>query len=302
MLKNFRPMKPCKITEKDLDNLTYPVIVQSKLDGFRCVLLEGKALSYSLKPIRNVYTRTKLEEYFGKHYKVIDGELLLKKENTFQDIQSAFNSVEGEPKFEYYTFDCFQNGPTQSFMDRHALFFADEDDNDYIKNTTNIWCYNKEDVLNHEKQVLDWGYEGIIIRKPFDPSPYKFGRSTLKEGYLLALKRFTDAEAEILGAYPLQRNLNVAEINEHGLTERSSAQANKYDDNLLGGLMVRGINGQFKGVEFNIGTGFTEKQRIDLWQNYTRYGKIVKYKYQSVGSKDKPRLPVFLGFRHEDDL
>jgi DNA ligase-1 len=312
-MKTFRPTKPYKLQESDLDNLSYPVIIQPKIDGFRCVIYEGKALSYSLKPIRNHFTRTKLESFFKDKPYLIDGELTLVAGN-FQSIQSAFNSYGGEPDFRYTVFDavtqvtylCLEYYkrvvPNVELIDRR------------LKWIDHTMAYNKSMVLAAEDYYLKLGYEGIIIRSP--NAPYKFGRSTLREGYLLALKRFTDAEAEVIGAYPLERNCNEAGTNAHGLMERSSAQGNKYVDNLLGGLTVRGINGTFKDVVFNIGSGFTEKQRENLWYRYGNemlalvdrhidtmiQGSIIKYKYQAVGSKDKPRQPIFLGFRSKDDL
>jgi len=57
------------------------------------------------------------------------------------------------------------------------------------------------------------------------------------------------------------------------------------------------------GKEFKIGTGFDDTTREFIWKNKESYiGKIVKYKTQLHGSKDKPRFPVFLGFRHEEDF
>ena len=57
------------------------------------------------------------------------------------------------------------------------------------------------------------------------------------------------------------------------------------------------------GVEFEIGTGYTAKQRAEFWTSQP-VGKIVKYKFQPAGAKDegKPRFPVFLGFRDKADM
>lgn len=299
----FRPMKPYKISEADLDKLSYPVVAQPKYDGIRCVIYRNRALSYSLKPIRNHHIRTTLEsEFAGINWPLIDGELMLVDYNaTFQQIQSAVNRYDGGPQFRYIIFDCAQTTSQTllgaSFLSRSYLF--DSRVLPHTENATNIICYNKQDVLLHEQTVLAWGYEGIILRGIH--APYKFGRSTLREQALLALKRFEDAEAEIVGAYPLERNYNEAEANAHGLTERSSAQSGKFTVPLLGGFIVRGINGTFKDVIFNVGSGFTNKQRKDYWHMHLR-GSIIKYKYQSIGAKDKPRMPIFLGFRSTLDM
>jgi DNA ligase 1 len=302
-MKSFRPTKPYKIVESDLNNLRYPVYVQSKLDGFRCVLLNGVALSYSLKLIRNTYTRAVLEAISTPGWN-LDGELTLVGNNNFQAIQSAFNSFDGEPDFIFNVFDRFKD-PRQSFENR---FITSGDYNsNFVCPVSTYLCDSKLAVTAKEAEFLMLGYEGIIIRSP--TAPYKFGRSTLKEGYLLALKRFTDAEAEIIDAYPLERNTNTASVNAHGLMERSAAGVGKVEDNLLGGFTVRGINGRFKGVVFNVGSGFTERQRREYWAAWKLKRcilgapePIIKYKFQDVGSKDKPRQPIFLGFRCKDDL
>jgi DNA ligase-1 len=50
------------------------------------------------------------------------------------------------------------------------------------------------------------------------------------------------------------------------------------------------------GVEFHVGTGFTAADRALMWAK-PPIGETVKYKFFPVGVKDKPRHPVFLGFR-----
>ena len=61
------------------------------------------------------------------------------------------------------------------------------------------------------------------------------------------------------------------------------------------------------GVEFReIGTGFTAQERADIWQDRRIYAEdadapLVKYKHFPSGAKDKPRHPVFLGWRDSRD-
>ena len=66
----------------------------------------------------------------------------------------------------------------------------------------------------------------------------------------------------------------------------------------MGALLVRDLT---TGVEFQIGTGFDAADRAEFWEQDMR-GKIVKYKSFSIGVKDKPRFPSFLGLRSEIDL
>ena len=59
-------------------------------------------------------------------------------------------------------------------------------------------------------------------------------------------------------------------------------------------------------VEVRVGGGFTKEQRIELWKIKEQLsGKLVKYKKQKMGEKDKPRHPnfvEFLDFRPEWDF
>jgi DNA ligase-1 len=151
------------------------------------------------------------------------------------------------------------------------------------------------DELNEaEEQALTAGFEGVMVRSP--NSPYKFGRSTTSEGWLLKVKRFSQDEALIIGFEEQMHNANEATTNELGYTERSSHQANKIPMGVLGALIVRRPD----GVEFNIGTGFTAAEREEIWRKRHEWiGQTVTYKFLPVGVKDRPRHPVFLGLRPE---
>jgi DNA ligase-1 len=311
-MNNFIPIKPYKLTESDLYDLHYPLIAQPKLDGFRCVVLDGSARSYNLKHIRNFHTRDILNSVFnwdGKAlYKAVDGELVIKDDNNFQTVQSAFGAQNGTPAFNYIVFDilAYHRENHNPYKDRFELLKGMVELNNYgfIKLIEHTICHNRNEVLGVEAAYLDLGYEGIILRSP--GGPYKWGRSTLKEEYLLALKRTTDAEAVVVDVVPLEFNLNEPELDHHGHTKRSSVSANKVESNMLGAFTCKGINGRFKDVVFNVGTGFTQKQRIEYYQSWKLKGQIddysetiITYKYQDVGSSEKPRHPVFMGIRRD---
>jgi DNA ligase-1 len=152
-------------------------------------------------------------------------------------------------------------------------------------------------VVSFEKQVLQDKFEGVMLRHPM--GKYKMGRSTLKEGILLKLKRFKDAEATIISVHELFHNGNEKEKNELGNAKRSSKKQGLVLAGKMGSLEV--INDA--GETFNIGTGFTDAMRCLMWKNAESLkGKIVKYKYFEVGSKNAPRFPTFLGFRDKDDI
>jgi DNA ligase-1 len=157
-------------------------------------------------------------------------------------------------------------------------------------------------LIEYEAKCLVDGYEGVMVRS-YD-GPYKHGRSTVREGYLLKLKRFLDSEAVVTGVIEELHNANEAKKDNLGRTERSTAKAGKVGKGVLGALRCTALadgEGFDKGVEFKIGTGFTAEQREELWAENLK-GRIVKFKYQPSVGTDKPRFPSFIGFRHEDDM
>jgi DNA ligase 1 len=316
-MKPFIPIKPVKLTENQFKNLKPPLYCQPKFDGWRIVILNGKALTYNLKPIPNLHIRSSLESIFKDvNYYLIDGEgLLMDEKATYQDIQSAYSTIEGKPDWRYVMFDCLPLVQDLCLDYFNRLEFLDNVKyrlgfpslaNKYNQIETirysQYYCgvpFELEAAEHHITKIK--GMEGVILRDP--SAPYKFGRSTLREGALMAFKRHIDCEARVIGRYPLEMNLNEQETDNHGHAKRSSKQNGKREIPTLGGLIVEGINGRFKGVRFNIGSGFNEKQRYDLYNCDIGYiPSIVKYKYFEVGSKDKPRQPVFLGFRSPEDL
>jgi len=152
-------------------------------------------------------------------------------------------------------------------------------------------------LLKLEQDLLDEGFEGLILRDP--NAPYKRGRSTVDQGYLLKLKRFVDDEAVVIGFEERMHNGNEATVNELGRTKRSSHQANKTGRGDLGALRLRTA----EGVEFSCGTGFSDAERDQIWRNRdSLLGRFAKYKHFVIGSKDAPRHPVFLGWRDPKDM
>lgn len=292
----MRPLLACNAPE-DLNCLPYPLLSSEKLDGIRCLVKGGVAYSRTLKPIRNNY----IQSIIGRpEYNGLDGELIVgdpTASGCMQATSSGVMSIEGEPNFTYYVFDVWdRNVPYTSVLERITATKLP-----YTIPLVQRLCRSAGDVEAREQEALDDGYEGLIIRRP--EGLYKYGRSTLREGYLFKLKRYLDGEAIVTGYEPFYHNNNDAELNELGYTKRSSAQDGKVELPLLGALIVNGPFQDRTWVTFSIGTGFTLHERIRLWeQRDNLIGKIVTYKFFPMGSKDRPRHPVFKSFRDPEDI
>lgn len=282
--------KPTLAVNADMAKIQYSVYASPKLDGIRCSIVGGKALTRTLKAIPNQHIARLLA---NPKFDGLDGELIIgdpTSKTVYTDTVSGVMRVNGEPDFTYYVFDL-HDVPSDYSKRLGELSFRSMGMPPNIKLLSHTSVADEAELLAYETAKVDEGYEGLILRSP--SAPYKYGRSTVNEGYLLKLKRFEDAECEIIGIEEEMHNGNEAERNELGRTKRSSAKAGKTGKGTMGALVVRGLNGMFKDVEFNIGTGFTAAQRAGVWA----IGSTHKYKFFPVGVKDRPRHPVYLGPR-----
>lgn len=289
-----KPMLAQKM--EDWSKIKYPVFATPKLDGIRCLMINGKALTRKFKNIPNKSIADYLESKFVDG---LDGEIIIPNKS-FNEIQSLVMSEDGCPDFQYWIFDYVIDDKSKSYLDRMRdleIYSRKNKDNKAIYLLPKR-IDDEDELKKYENQCLKEGFEGIMIRS--GNGPYKEGRSTVREGYLLKIKRFVDAEGIIIGFEEKMHNENEAEIDELGHTKRSSKKANLKPANTLGALILKDIK---TNAQFSVGTGFDDNLRKEIWNNKEKYlNKIVTYKSQPYGKKELPRCPVFKGFRSEDDL
>lgn len=294
-------MENSKGEQMSFKDLQYPLMASIKLDGIRCLRVDGQTLSRSFKPIPNKY----VQKMMASLPDGLDGELVTYNTDgsvrTFNEVQSDIMSEDGEPNFKFEVFDYVSSSLEESFSHRYVKLKE-------IISSLPTFCslvehrvvQNVDQLEQYEESVIAQGHEGVMVRRP--GGPYKCGRATFKSQDLIKIKRFVDSEAVIIGFEEKLRNENEAETDELGHTKRSSAKAGLVPAGTLGTLLVRDIK---DGREFGIGTykGLKKEDLQEIWNNRDKYlGKIVKYQYQLVGTKDNPRIPSFQGFRDERDM
>lgn len=298
--RQFRPML-APSQSVDPAQISYPVLASPKYDGIRCVIMGGRAWSRALKPIPNTHIRNVLEA-LGPRAEGFDGELMLPYPAKFQDVTSAVMTHDVEPPSDWF-FVVFDRVPTvhgEGFASRVAEVQRTIGEHDWrhIVACEHAWIDTVEALADYEAAMLEAGHEGAMLRAP--EGPYKFGRATMREAHLFKLKRFIDGEAEIIAVLELQHNRNEAFEGELGQTKRRTLKSGKVDGGVMGKLLVRDLKSP---VEFKIGTGFTAAQRALWWRlRDIMPGRIVRYRFQNHGIKDKPRIASFQGFRDRGDM
>lgn len=277
-------------TAKSYEDLRFPLLCTPKLDGIRCVKVFGNALSRSFKPIPNDYIRSSIERCLPDG---VDGELMTPGD--YNDTQSAVMSRDGTPDFYFAIFDRYI--PRVDYWDRVQLL--DELPRlPWMQLVLPTLCDDLPAFQAFEAQCLEQGYEGVMGRSA--RGPYKFGRSSLSEHWLVKWKRFHDSEAVVLGYREGRTNLNPQVPNAFGYAKRPGGGALVVPRGTFGGFDVRDVH---TGVEFHVGSGFADALRAEIWKDPASYvGRVVKYRCQLAGAKDRPRFPRFVGFRHVDDV
>lgn len=268
----------------------YPCLASGKLDGIRACIQAGAPRTRTLKDLPNRHTRQRLS---SAALEGLDGELTLKGElwNDFNANQSAFMSHDGKPDFIFHVFDDISK-PHMPAVKRKALAkerVAVLRDLGYpVEFCEQYEVSNSTDLRAMYLKYRANGYEGLIVMDRL--GCYKHGRSTLNQAISLKLKPCKDAEAVVVGFEELQRNLDAGN--------------SKRKENLVPGGTLGRLNVSWDGVLFGIGSGFTDSQRQEIWDNQDKYlGKLVTFKYMEV-FKDTgaPRGPIFKGWRSKEDV
>ena len=289
----MKPFKPMLASPAEEHLIQWPVLASAKLDGVRAIVRGGVVLSRALKPIPNKNVQKRFS-----HLEHFDGELIVGASND-PDVLRATTSgvmrVEGDPDVSFHVFDHIAS-PLTPYSQRHHELLLVKKPTDGVTVVKQTRLFDADGLREYETYVLDQGFEGVMLRHP--DAPYKFGRSTAREGYLLKVKRFHDAEFEIVGFEEEMFNANEATTSELGRTKRSSHKANKIPKGRLGALVLK-----YGDTTFNCGTGFNDAERERIWAERESYlGKLAKIKYFAHGIKDVPKLPSFLGIRDERDM
>jgi DNA ligase-1 len=124
-------------------------------------------------------------------------------------------------------------------------------------------CQGTNHLHEELARINSLGGEGLMLRQP--GSQYEAGRSTT----LLKLKRFHDAEAQVIGHQP-------------------GAGRHK---GRLGALLVQMPD----GTQFAVGTGFTDSQR----ESPPAIGSVITFRFQELTDGRVPRFPSFVRVRRD---
>lgn len=279
-------------TVTDRTKLRFPFLASPKLDGIRCVVLKGQVLSRSLKPIRNKYIVSKLQDLPD-----LDGELIVGPatgDDVFNRTTRGVMSADGEPDFTYHVFDSLAD---LSLPFHERLEAVPEHPFIECVHHTQVSTLNALNAF--EAQMLVQGYEGVMLRGTYNV--YKCGRATAAENSLWKLKQFTDGELYVTEVLEGQENLNPATTDALGGTTRSTHKENMVPNGKVGTIIGHDMK---TGQRIECSPGkMTHDVRSYMWRHQDDIiGKIVHYKAFGYGTLNVARFATFQGFRDLENM
>ena len=206
LLSMDRPMLAAAY-RKGVD-LSFPLLATPKIDGVRALIVNGRLVSRSFKLIPNVGLRAALETMLPEG---ADGEVSC---GSLYDTTSAVMSEHHVTKnitFSWFDWAYDLNAPYGERAD--AIREYTRNRNLKTKHVIVVPLVpnridDARDLERYEAAMLARGHEGVVVRAPH--GRYKCGRSTLKEGLMIKIKREDDFEALIIGTEELMHNMNDA--------------------------------------------------------------------------------------------
>lgn len=319
--KSFKPQLIAN-DEIDINQLTYPLLISTKLDGIRMIVKDGQILTRSLKPLPNLQLNQKFEhlrKFTEEQDIILDGEVfapgipfqfivscvmtedcftkqsvkkwdeLCKEHNFYRTREEVL------AKLKFYCFDSIKDKNNEiPFGKRHG--FVEE----CLVGFCNIACPveqipvdNAEEIEQYFEKVLEEGFEGLIIRNA--KSPYKYGRTRISENNSYKLKPWVTEDAKIIGFVQATKVNKDAEktITELGMSRTSKKQEDRHLIEKAQAFVV-----DFKGKELSVPIAMPDAQKEYIWSHQDEYlGQWIEFKYMTVGMKDLPRIPKFIRMR-----
>ncbi|MGD8111746.1 DNA ligase [Vibrio sp. TRT 17S01] len=232
-----------------------------KLDGIRAIWTGSQLVTRGGKPIM---APKWFVEPLPQH--PLEGELWAGRGNFHLVQQTVLDQKPVDASWKKIDFMLFDMpGAAGDYQKRYynLIHFVSKADSDHIKYIEHTPIVSEKELFSHLDSVDGAKGEGLMLRKI--TSRYQAGRSS----DLLKLKKHQDAEATVIG---------------------HKVGMGKYKG-MMGALLVR----LDSGLEFYIGSGFTDIQR----QNPPPLGSTITFRYNGYTQNGIPKFARYLRERPE---
>ena len=267
--------------------VVYPVRVEAKLDGLRCVAVKSKGEV-------TLYTRsgTVLEtlpriksaiEALAADDIVLDGEVMGEDWSESASVVMSSKSKKDDSKMLFHAFDIIsiEDWKRQKSETHYRARLLDlqmvlgDTTGTPFRYVKSVMANDEQDLREFYSGCLEEGYEGVMLKDI--GAPYQWKRSPA----ILKLKPVATEEGVVVGWYEANAN-----------TKRAGQ---------FGGFVVLTPN----GVTTRVGGGYTDALKSQIFSEGpdSYVGKIVECEHQPPFTPDgRLRFPVFTRFRDPSDV
>jgi ATP-dependent DNA ligase len=270
----FKPMLACDFNDYK-DRIAYPVYVQPKLDGIRCIVRKDGMWSRNGKRIisaPHIYENIKHLFKINPDL-VLDGELYIhSSKNDFNTICSLVKKTKPTEQdlkqsaqlIEYWIYDV---PSLKGRYDVRKINLYQYYHISKVKIITTLLANNEDEVKKYYGQFVNDGFEGIMVR--INEGNYENKRSK----NLLKYKTFFDNEYTILEVHEGKGRLQ----------------------NKVGQMLFK----TEEGKEFYSTVNGTEEYLTELWNQKTNLiGQQATIKYFELTEDGVPRFPKVIAIRN----
>jgi len=270
------------------DPIKYPVRVEAKLDGLRCIAVkhngEVSMFTRSGTPLDTLPRIKAAIESIPLDNFVLDGEAMADSWEDSASVMMSSKTKKDDSNILYHAFDLvwFTDWQAQStsltYAERLAILepvihtCGKESPFRLVKSKT---CSNETELRAFYSECLDDGYEGVMLKDI--EAAYKWKRSAA----ILKMKPVATEEGVAIGWYEANKG-----------TKR---------EGFFGGFNVLTPN----GVITKVGGGYSDclKKKIHDDGPDSYIGKVIEVEHQPPFTPDgKLRFPVFSRFRPAEDV
>ena len=267
----------------DITKVKYPIYVQPKLDGYRCVYHNGAMWSRSGKSFANKNLDAYFASIFNQNEYTLDGELYVPGAH-FNKLQTILNTVDAPlpPGLKYFIYDIMAKGDWDAKMckkpysDRYKLLnkvVAHIGDHQKVIAIGNDKVNSSKEIVDLYKNYLEDKLEGVMLKDP--EGLYQWKRVRISSGEMLKVKPYTTEDLKVTGVY---------------------AGEGKYEG-MAGGMVLN-----YNGVAVRCGSGLDDVMRKEMAERPNDYiGKVAEIRYLEVTEDGSLRHPSFLRWREEKD-
>ena len=263
--------------EKRKRDITFPCIVQPKLDGVRCVVVDCELYSR----YGNVFPtleHIKEELKLNTEKLILDGELYTDDIN-FEQIVGLVKKGKKTPEEEKNSLKIYLNvfdyiEPGLTFEQRYSnlCFFFKKHNFQHLKLVKTEKCFSEKEIYAYLDKFIKEGYEGVIMRN----IKGKYQPNT-RSIHLQKLKKSRDEEFEIVGYSAPNTGT------EYGCVI----------------WMCKAKNGKTFSVK---PLGNLDERRQQFINGKSYIGKKLTVKYQQLTNHGIPRFPIGLAIRDYEYL